>query len=76
MGIAAGSIISLLHLTGVGRDLAVRLMEAAETWLRGDGAPKIQLMVRDDNAAAIGFYEAWGLEPQRVMTLGRFLAAP
>jgi ribosomal protein S18 acetylase RimI-like enzyme len=49
------------------------LMAAAERWLRGQGAPKIQLMVRDDNVAALGFYEALGLERQKVVTLGKFL---
>lgn len=54
---------------GMGR----RLMAAAEDWLRGQGAPKIQLMIRDDNAAALDFYAALGLERQKVVTLGRFL---
>ena len=54
---------------GLGRTM----MEAAEAWLRDRGAPKLQLMVRTDNADALGFYEALGLEPQRVVTLGRFL---
>jgi len=55
---------------GLGR----ALMAAAEAWLRARGAPKIQLMVRGDNAAALGFYEALGLERQAVVTLGRFIA--
>ncbi|WP_404333975.1 GNAT family acetyltransferase [Sphingomonas sp. MMS12-HWE2-04] len=54
---------------GVGR----ALMAAAEDWLRARGCPKIQLMVREDNAAALGFYEALGLERQKVVVLGRFL---
>ena len=54
---------------GLGRTL----MAAAEDWLRERGAPKIQLMVREDNDAALGFYEALGLERQKVVTLGRFL---
>jgi ribosomal protein S18 acetylase RimI-like enzyme len=54
---------------GLGR----MLMAAAEQWLRARGAPKIQLMVREDNADALGFYEALGLERQKVVTLGRFL---
>ena len=54
---------------GLGR----RLMEAAEAWLREQGAPKLQLMVRTSNAEALGFYTALGLEPQEVVTLGRFL---
>ena len=49
------------------------LMAAAEKWLRGQGAPKIQLMVRDGNVAALGFYEALGLERQELVTLGKFL---
>ena len=57
---------------GLGR----RMMEAAEAWLRERGAPKIQLMVREDNDAVIAFYEALGLERQKVVTLGRFLNRP
>lgn len=53
---------------GLGR----ALMDAAEAWLRQRGARKIQLMVRSDNASALGFYEALGLERQEVVTLGRF----
>ncbi|RSV41151.1 GNAT family acetyltransferase [Sphingomonas sp. ABOLE] len=49
------------------------LMAAAEAWLRARGCPKLQLMVRDGNDAAIGFYRAVGLEVQPVVTLGRFL---
>jgi ribosomal protein S18 acetylase RimI-like enzyme len=54
---------------GIGR----ALMSAAETWLRERGAPKIQLMVRDDNKAALGFYEALGYDVQPVITIGRRL---
>ena len=54
---------------GLGRTM----MDAAEAWLRERGAPKLQLMVREDNEAAFGFYEALGLERQEVVTLGRFL---
>ncbi|MDQ8755805.1 GNAT family acetyltransferase [Sphingosinicella sp. LHD-64] len=54
---------------GLGREM----MAAAEAWLRARSVPKIQLMVRDDNVAALGFYEALGLERQSVITLGRFL---
>ncbi|MFZ5747004.1 MAG: GNAT family acetyltransferase [Pseudomonadota bacterium] len=55
---------------GVGR----ALMAAAEAWLQARGAPKVQLMVREDNAAALRFYEALGMERQKVVTLGRFFA--
>jgi len=56
-----------------GGGLGRALMAAAEQWLRACGCPKIQLMVRTSNEAAIGFYEALGLERQEVVTLGRFL---
>ena len=54
---------------GLGRGL----MAAAEDWLRSVGAPKLQLMIRDDNEAALGFYETLGLERQKVVVFGRFL---
>jgi ribosomal protein S18 acetylase RimI-like enzyme len=57
---------------GLGR----ALMAAAEDWLRTRGCPKIQLMVREDNEAGLGFYAALGMEPQKVVTLGRFLTPP
>ncbi|NRD88997.1 GNAT family acetyltransferase [Sphingopyxis sp. BSNA05] len=54
---------------GLGRTM----MAAAEHWLRERDAPKIQLMVRDDNEAAIGFYKALGYDVQPVVTIGRRL---
>lgn len=54
------------------RGLGRQMMDAAEDWLRGHGAPKIQLMVRGGNKDALAFYEALGLERQDVVTLGRF----
>ena len=55
--------------SGLGR----ALMQAAEAWLVRQGAPKIQLMVRSDNAEAMSFYAALGLETQSVAVLGRRL---
>jgi ribosomal protein S18 acetylase RimI-like enzyme len=54
---------------GLGR----ALMQAAEDWLVGQGSPKIQLMVRSDNAEALAFHAAIGLETQAVTVLGRRL---
>lgn len=54
---------------GIGR----ALMAAAEDWLRARSCPKIQLMVRTDNAAAQGFYAALGYDVQDVVTIGRRL---
>lgn len=54
------------------RDGLGRIMMAeAEKWLKDRAAPKIQLMVRDDNAQAIGFYKALGYETQPVVTIGK-----
>jgi ribosomal protein S18 acetylase RimI-like enzyme len=49
------------------------LMTSAQNWLSQRDVPKIQLMVRGDNADAVAFYAAIGLERQDVITLGRFL---
>lgn len=55
--------------TGLGR----QLMAAAEEWLRGAGAPKVQLMVRGTNRVVLGFYERLGYSDQSTVTLGKFL---
>jgi ribosomal protein S18 acetylase RimI-like enzyme len=54
---------------GIGR----QMMLAAEDWLKVRDAPKIQLMVRHDNGAALGFYEALGYAVQETTVLGRRL---
>jgi ribosomal protein S18 acetylase RimI-like enzyme len=56
------------------RGLGRAMMAAAENWLGGRGAPKLQLMVREGNAEALAFYEHLGLERQSVVTLGRKLS--
>jgi len=50
---------------GVGR----AMMAAAEAWLRARGAPKLLLMVREDNAKVTAFYQSLGysLEPRLVL---------
>lgn len=49
------------------------LMQVAEQWLRERGAPKLQLMVRAENAAAHGFYEALGYEPGHSAMFSKWL---
>lgn len=56
---------------GVGRVL----MAAVEAWCRERGVPKVQLMIRDENDAARGFYAALGYTDQRTTVLGKFLDA-
>lgn len=49
------------------------LVAAAEQWARERGAPKVMLMVRTDNADALGFYAGLGYELNDVATLGKRL---
>jgi ribosomal protein S18 acetylase RimI-like enzyme len=56
-----------------GRGIGTALFDAAEQWLRARVVPKLQLMVRADNHAAMAFYRRIGLEEQGVAVLGRFL---
>lgn len=55
------------------RGLGRALEEAAERWLRERGVPKVQLMVRAENADVVAFYRALGYEDARVTVLGRRL---
>lgn len=52
---------------GLGREI----MQAAETWLREHGVPKVHVMVRGENAAVQGFYRELGYETQEVVVLGK-----
>ena len=56
-----------------GSDVGRTLMRAAEAWVVQRGIPKIQLMVRTENDAAVGFYERIGYLPADVVVLGRRL---
>lgn len=58
--------------SGIGRTL----MAAAEDWVRSRGVPKLNLMVRGDNRAALGFYERLGYATDDVVVLSRRLTAP
>lgn len=49
---------------------------ASETWLRERGVWKINLMVRNDNAAAGRFYERLGYEVNPVTSYGKRLDGP
>jgi ribosomal protein S18 acetylase RimI-like enzyme len=52
---------------GLGKS-AVR---AAEAWLAGRGVWKVNLLVRAENAAVKGFYEALGYEVNPVLCMAR-----
>lgn len=53
--------------------LGGEMMAAAEAWLRARRAPKIQLMVRDENTAVAAFYERLGYELQATKVFGKWL---
>jgi ribosomal protein S18 acetylase RimI-like enzyme len=52
------------------------LMAAAEEWLREKGVVKVQLMVRNENAPVLEFYEVAGYERNDVQVLSRWLRDP
>ncbi|GGX53897.1 GNAT family acetyltransferase [Saccharospirillum salsuginis] len=53
--------------------LARRMMEALEERLRTLGCPKINLQVRETNAAVLAFYEALGYRVDAAVSLGKRL---
>ncbi|MDK9697307.1 MAG: GNAT family acetyltransferase [Siculibacillus sp.] len=54
---------------GIGR----QLVEAAEAWVRERGIPKINLLVRKENAGVLAFYEALGWHDTHTVCLYRTL---
>jgi ribosomal protein S18 acetylase RimI-like enzyme len=65
-----------VYYLGVAPDLTRQglgeaMMRAAERWAVEQGMPKLQLMVRADNAAAVGFYRAIGYEIEDRQILSR-----
>lgn len=55
------------------RGLGRRLMRAAEEWVAAHGVRKLELMVRDSNAAVAEFYERIGYEREPVLVMSRWL---
>jgi ribosomal protein S18 acetylase RimI-like enzyme len=56
------------------RGLGEAMMRAAEAWAADRGMPKMQLMVRMENAGAVGFYHAIGYQTEERLLLARRLA--
>ncbi len=59
--------------TGQGQGLGRRMMQACERWVQASGVPKLQLMVRADNAVVLAFYRRLGYVDDQVTVLGRRL---
>jgi ribosomal protein S18 acetylase RimI-like enzyme len=60
-----------LQRSGLGR----AMMTAAEAWLIERGVWKLQLLVRDDNEQARGFYERLGYRDTRAVCFQKVIAA-
>lgn len=56
-----------------GQGLGRQMMKECEDWILAQGIPKLQLMVRSGNAAAMGFYLKLGYTDAEVVVLGRRL---
>jgi ribosomal protein S18 acetylase RimI-like enzyme len=56
-----------------GRGYGRALMAAAETWLARFNAPKLNLMVRNDNSAVLSFYDRLGYAVDAVQVRSRRL---
>ena len=54
-----------------GRGLGRTLTAACEDWVRERGIPKIDVMVRNENAEVRGFYEALGWQLDDVVVYSR-----
>lgn len=64
-----------VHPAYRGRGHARALMDALESRLLARGCPKINLQVREDNRAALAFYERLGYAVDRSVSLGKRLIA-
>jgi ribosomal protein S18 acetylase RimI-like enzyme len=56
-----------------GRGIGRRMVQAAEDWLRQRGVVKAQLLVREENAKVVSFYEDLGFEVTPRVVMSRWL---
>jgi ribosomal protein S18 acetylase RimI-like enzyme len=49
------------------------IMNAAEDWLRAAGIPKLQLLVRPENAGVAAFYQSIGFGEQQILFFSKWL---
>jgi hypothetical protein len=50
------------------------MMTSAENWLRDRGAPKLNVMVREENASVAAFYNTLGYALEPRLVFGKWLA--
>lgn len=56
--------------------LGTRLLRAAESWAAARGVRKMELMIRESNAAVAGFYAGCGYGAEPVVVMSRWLDPP
>jgi len=56
------------------RGLGMQLVRHAESWLKARGAPKVLLLVRDDNLDVMSFYRGLGYQEEPCTCMGRWLS--
>lgn len=56
-----------------GKGYGRTIMTAAEQWLRDQGAWKLNLVLRTENTAVIGFYSALGYEREERVNMAKWL---
>ncbi|KJC57535.1 acetyltransferase [Bradyrhizobium sp. LTSPM299] len=56
-----------------GKGLGRTMMASVEDWLRAAGVPKLQLLVRRENAKASAFYQSLGYEESTSVMLSKWL---
>ena len=49
------------------------IMKAAEDWLRANGIPKLQLLVRRENSGVAAFYQSIGYEEAQTVVFAKWL---
>jgi GNAT superfamily N-acetyltransferase len=49
------------------------IMNAAEDWLRANGVPKLQLLVRRENSGVAAFYQSIGYEEAETVVFAKWL---
>lgn len=64
-----------VHPRWQGRGLGRALMERAEHLLRDQACPKLNLLIRSDNAAVQAFYERLGYRVDQAIPMGKRLIA-
>ena len=53
-----------------------RMMSEAESWLRTQGALKVNVMIREGNTEVLGFYDRLGYSDDEVTVRARWVREP